>query len=237
MLAPLVLGRHQEVVDDDLAAVPEVAELRLPGDQVARGLDRVAVLEAEARVLREERVADGEGAGCPDPSRPRGTYSAPVTWSTSTAWRCENVPRRVSWPVTRTLVPSSRRVPKARASPRAQSISPSATILSRCSNWRTSFGCMTKPVGHRAHDGGQPGEGAGVDSGVDGRDVQVGDDEGGQRGLGLSRRLGLGPGLVERRPAGGRRSRRGPARPPRWRCLPGAPATRCRACAPSAWPR
>ncbi len=62
VLAPLDFGRGQEVVDDDLGAVGEVAELRLPGHQGLGRLDRVAVLEADGGVLREERVADGEDA-------------------------------------------------------------------------------------------------------------------------------------------------------------------------------
>ena len=64
-LAPLVLGRHQEVVDDDLGAVGEVAELGLPGHQGLGRLDRVAVLEADGGVLGEQGVADGEVAHRP----------------------------------------------------------------------------------------------------------------------------------------------------------------------------
>ena len=62
-LAPLVLGGHEEVVDDDLGAVHEVAELRLPGDERVGALDRVAVLEAHRGVLAQQRVADGEVPG------------------------------------------------------------------------------------------------------------------------------------------------------------------------------
>ena len=62
-LAPLVLGGDEEVVDDDLGAVHEVAELRLPGDERVGALDRVAVLEAERGVLAEQRVADREAPG------------------------------------------------------------------------------------------------------------------------------------------------------------------------------
>ena len=59
-LAPLVLGRDEEVVDDDLGAVHEVTELRLPRHERVLGLDRVAVLETERRVLAQERVAHRE---------------------------------------------------------------------------------------------------------------------------------------------------------------------------------
>ena len=44
-------------------AVPEVAELRLPGHQVVDRIDRVAVLEADGGVLRQQRVEDGEPPG------------------------------------------------------------------------------------------------------------------------------------------------------------------------------
>ena len=62
-LAPLVLGGDDELVDDRLRAVAEVAELRFPAhERVAVG-DRVAVLEAERRELREHRVVDHERRG------------------------------------------------------------------------------------------------------------------------------------------------------------------------------
>ena len=44
-------------------------------------------------------------------------------WSTSTPWRWLNVPRRVSWPASRTGVPSSSSDPKASVSASAQSTS------------------------------------------------------------------------------------------------------------------
>ena len=57
---PLGLARAEELVDDDLRAVDEVAELRLPDAQDVGGLVRVAELEAEDAVLREEAVVDGQ---------------------------------------------------------------------------------------------------------------------------------------------------------------------------------
>ena len=59
-LLPLRAARDDELVDHDLRAVDEVAELRLPEDERVRGRDRVAVLEAERRVLRERGVVDLE---------------------------------------------------------------------------------------------------------------------------------------------------------------------------------
>jgi hypothetical protein len=52
-LLPLRAARDDELVDDDLCAVDEVAELGFPENQRLRGRDRVAVLEAERGVLGE----------------------------------------------------------------------------------------------------------------------------------------------------------------------------------------
>ena len=61
-LAPLVLGGDEVLVDDDLGAVDEVAELRLPRTSASLLLDRVAVLVADGGVLRQQRVADPDAA-------------------------------------------------------------------------------------------------------------------------------------------------------------------------------
>src|SRR5207249_2921182 len=59
-LAPLREPRDDELVDRDLRAVDEVAELRLPANErLGRG-DRVAVLETHAGGLGERRVVDLE---------------------------------------------------------------------------------------------------------------------------------------------------------------------------------
>ena len=62
-LAPLVLGRDDELVDDRLRAVAEVAELRFPAHERVVVGDRVAVLEAERGELGEHRVVDHERRG------------------------------------------------------------------------------------------------------------------------------------------------------------------------------
>ena len=59
-LSPLLLGARDELVDDGLGAVREVAELRLPEHERIRSLDRVAVLEREGGVLAQQRVVDRE---------------------------------------------------------------------------------------------------------------------------------------------------------------------------------
>ena len=125
-LAPLVLGGDEELVDDDLGAVDEVAELRLPDHQRLLVGDRVAVLEAERGVLRQQRVVDPELA----PGRGRGWRAA----RSRPRSRCRRAPRGagrtcpagVSWPARRMSVPSSSSEPKANASPSAQSTSPSS---------------------------------------------------------------------------------------------------------------
>ena len=58
--APLRLPAGHVVVDDDLRAVGEVSELRLPHHQGARPAQGETVLEAEDRVLGQRAVVDGE---------------------------------------------------------------------------------------------------------------------------------------------------------------------------------
>src|SRR4029077_4908695 len=59
-LSPLGETRDDELVDDHLCGVDEVAELRLPQDERLRRLLAVAVLEAEARELRQRAVVELE---------------------------------------------------------------------------------------------------------------------------------------------------------------------------------
>ena len=115
-LAPLVLGRDDELVDDDLRAVHEVAELRFPADPGLRIRHRVAVLEAERGVLGEHRVVEHERRLVVGDVARAGSTPVSVFVSTSTPWRWLNVPRRVSWPASRTGVPSSTSEPNASAS-------------------------------------------------------------------------------------------------------------------------
>ena len=57
---PLALARRDELVEHDLRAVGEVAELRLPQRQCPRLGERIAILEAQHRLFREHRVDDLE---------------------------------------------------------------------------------------------------------------------------------------------------------------------------------
>ncbi len=57
---PLRLAADDELVDDHLRAVGEVAELRLPEAEHVGIVERVAVVEAEDRGLGKQRVVDAE---------------------------------------------------------------------------------------------------------------------------------------------------------------------------------
>ena len=59
---PLALARGDELVEHDLRAVGEVAELRLPHDERIGLGQRVAVLEGQHRLLRQHRVDHLEAA-------------------------------------------------------------------------------------------------------------------------------------------------------------------------------
>ena len=60
VLAPLGEPGHDELVDDHLRGVHEVAELRLPADKHVARLRAVAVLERDTRVLRQRAVVELE---------------------------------------------------------------------------------------------------------------------------------------------------------------------------------
>ena len=59
---PLGLARRDELVDDDLRAIGEVAELGFPHHQSLGIVARVAILEAEHRSFRQHGVVDLEAA-------------------------------------------------------------------------------------------------------------------------------------------------------------------------------
>ena len=139
------------VVDDHLAAVGEVPELRLPDDEGPRPAQGEPVFEAEHRVLGQRAVVDGElglvgrtgwRAGCraaggasPRPTRPGGAGR-----------RCRaRCPGRSAECGT----PCSSSDPKARDSANAQSTVPSCSSRAAFSSTiRLSLGCMWKPGGH-----------------------------------------------------------------------------------------
>src|SRR6516225_2959184 len=55
---PFALAGGNELVEDDLGAVGEIAELRLPQGEGVRLGERIAVFEAQHRLLREHRIDD-----------------------------------------------------------------------------------------------------------------------------------------------------------------------------------
>ena len=88
-LTPFLLRAADELVDDGLGTIEEVAELGLPEHQCVRSLDRIAVLEAHRGILREQRVVDPEAGlalteveqGGPSRSSEPKASSSPVAQS------------------------------------------------------------------------------------------------------------------------------------------------------------
>ena len=116
---PLGLARGDVLVDDDLRAVGEVAELRFPQHQRLGIGAGEAVFEAEHAVFGQRAVVDLELAV--RQRRTAGCTCARSFWSTQIAWRWLKVPRPESWPDRRTPKPSVTRLPNASASAVAQS--------------------------------------------------------------------------------------------------------------------
>src|SRR6266545_1024098 len=73
---PLGASRRDELVENDLRPVDEVAVLRLPEHETALCLNAVAELEPERRVLGERAVVDLEGRACPRKRSERNVFSA-----------------------------------------------------------------------------------------------------------------------------------------------------------------
>src|SRR5687767_15119826 len=57
---PLPFPRRDELVDHDLGAVREVAELRFPDDELVGARGRVTVFETDHGLLGEQRIDDEE---------------------------------------------------------------------------------------------------------------------------------------------------------------------------------
>ena len=105
----------------------------------ASGIDRVPVLEAHHRVLREQRVVD------PEPPRPVAQMGqghplrAGVVVDEDGVALAEGAPPGVLARQAHVGALEDQG-PEGQASPRAQSISPSATILARCRTGGTASG-------------------------------------------------------------------------------------------------
>ena len=180
VLSPLDLGGDQEVVDDDLGPVDEVAELRLPGDEGLGCLDRVAVLEADGGVLGEQRVAHGEVAhlprrlerigpdalqAVPDVGQGHVLLAVGVVHQDRMAV-AEGAAAGVLAGETDVDALVHQRADGERFGRGPSRPGHSATSSSRWANWRSSFGWMVKPSGHRAHDRGEGVEHVGRDAGL-----------------------------------------------------------------------
>ena len=113
--------------------------------------DRVAVLEADAGELRERRVVDLERGLRAVAGAASARSARPCCASCRTTWRCENVPRSVSWPVIRIGMPSHERGSRTRAPRPGPSRSrPRRARRGGAGAASRSFGCTVKPSGTRS---------------------------------------------------------------------------------------
>ena len=94
-----------ELVDDDLRAVGEVTELRLPQHQRRRGSRASSRTRSPGTRSRRAGCCRPRTARRPARGPGAGRRCAPVFTSCSTAFRWPKVPRSVSCPVSRTCVP------------------------------------------------------------------------------------------------------------------------------------
>ena len=161
-LTPLVLSGNEEVVDDDLGAVDEVAELRFPCHESVGAPRPSTRTRSPTRRTPIEGISNGEVPQIRTNPIQRGRSShlgeAPGEMGQGTELCTGHVidqdgvalaegPPPGVLPVSRTSVPSASNEPRAIDSASAQSTSPAATISSRWTNWRSSLGCTVKPSG------------------------------------------------------------------------------------------
>jgi hypothetical protein len=119
---PLRLAAHDELVDDHLGAVREVAELGLPEAEHVRVVERVAVVEAEDGRLGQEGVVDAEARLIRVEVLERRVFLPGLHVGEDRVAVAEG-PAFVSWPLRRTGSPrrggSRTRAPRRSPSPRA----------------------------------------------------------------------------------------------------------------------
>ena len=157
---------------------------------------------------------------------------SPVSASWRTRCRCENVPRSVSWPVSRIGIPSTSSVENASASAWPQSMPPSSRALRRLSSCRLQLRVHREALGHAQQLLGQRAQPVGRDRGDD--------LAAGRRGEALRSaraRAAATPSAARAPPSGRRRPRPRSARPPRRRRRPPRRASPHRAPAPTGAPR
>ena len=147
---PLALARADELVDDDLRAVGEVAELRLPHHQAVRVGEAVAVLEAEHAVLGQQAVDRPRSCACSGARWFSGMYCSSVVWSMQhrVALAERAAPAVLARQPDRVPSAAASRRPAPRRSP-SRCRSPASIALRRCcEHARAACGWTLKPLGH-----------------------------------------------------------------------------------------
>lgn len=107
--SPLGLAGGNELVDDDLCAIDEIAELGLPDGQRTRFGRSVAILEPEYGFFRQQRVDYGHAPGIFGQLAQR-QQGLTVGLVVQHGMAVEKVPRPESWPTKRRPKPVSIRV-------------------------------------------------------------------------------------------------------------------------------
>ena len=163
-LAPLRLTGRDELVDDRLGAVDEVAELRLPQHQRVGVGHRVAVLEADGGELRQRRVVGQEAALALGQVAQRVVLLAGLAGRSApsaAARTCRaGSPGRTAGPAGRprpaSPSPAARRTPSRRR--------PRGTSSRRLASTGSTRWCTAKPSGQarraRRRSGGRPPAGS-----------------------------------------------------------------------------
>jgi hypothetical protein len=146
LLAPLLVGRGDVLVDDRLGAVREVAELRLPQGEGVGTLDGVAVLEGHRRILAEKRVVDVEAALVVAEVRQRQPFLAVRAVVEHGVALHERAAAGVLAGEAHVRALHEER-PKASSSPKPQSTLPLRLMSRRFSSSCCSFLCTVKPSG------------------------------------------------------------------------------------------
>ena len=112
---PLIFAGADELIDDDLRAVGEIAELGFPKDEGFGIVAAETIFEADTSGFRERRIVDFAEGLVAREVRERDVVVF-VFGVDQNGVALMNVPRWVSWPVRRTGVPSRTSEPSARAS-------------------------------------------------------------------------------------------------------------------------
>ena len=127
-LAPLLLAGGDELVEDRLGAVDEVAELGLPADQGAPAWRPSSRIRSRPRRTPTAASRRRGTWRCRCSARAAGCTPRRCAGRTRTRVRLAERAPPVSWPTRRTVCPSIRVEPNASISPVAQSIALCSTM-------------------------------------------------------------------------------------------------------------